>query len=504
MHFAQRTRGSSILARRTVYNSESDLDTSTDLPAHLIMTFSRGTRSSDALWKTPKAVSFAVLAIGLASCSRVAPNPEPRPGPRPVVVASCVIGVAQPGADTVSLATMEPVDWTHVPVPTNPAERLAFAQLYQTLIEVDCEGHARPGLAASFALDETRTRVTFSLRPDAMFWSGKPLTADDVLAAWRTTAGQSTPSSRLAREIAKGTTVIDEHTLIVSLPDTAWMVLASPTLAVYEQQATARWPEGSGPYRIADQSAQGGFVLMPVASQSAPYLVSRRVSSGDPRDAIDAGSDVLVTGDPVAVAYATARANLLVVPLPWTRTYGLALPGAASKLISQLIRSDSESAVLRESLARDAVHAQARAAQSPYWWTGAPTCRAALDSLPVRGAADHHSNRVVYHRDDGIARGLAERLVALDARSVSLGLSADEFARALRDGSELAYVLDLSRVSLSSCSDLDELWSTAPWLASDAAAKLVPLIDARETAILTRNRVSISIDWSGTPRFSRP
>jgi hypothetical protein len=399
---------------------------------------------------------------------------------------------------------MAPVDWAHVPISTNPAERLAFAQLYQTLIDVDCDGHARPELAASWALDPTRTRVTISLRRDAMFWSGKPVTADDVLAAWRMTAGQSTSSAGLARAIASGTTVIDEHTLVISLPDTAWTVLASPTLAVYEQQATARWAEGSGPYRIADQSAQGGFVLMPVASQSAPYLVSRRVPSGDPRDAIDAGSDVLVTDDAIAVAYAASRANLEIVPLPWTHTYALALPGAASKLVSQLIRSDSESAVLRESLARDAVHAQARAAQSAYWWNAAPTCKAALDSQPVRAAADHRTNRVVYRREDRIARGLAERLVALDARSVALGLPAGEFARALRDGGELAYVLDLPRASLSSCNDVAELWSAAPWLASDAAAKLVPLIDTRETAILNRNRVSANIDWSGTLHPSRP
>src|SRR5690348_16514190 len=198
------------------------------------------------------------IAIAIAACS----SASPRPSPPPVVVASCVIGVAGLG-DTVSLATTAPVDWAHVPIPTNPAERLAFAQLYQTLIDVDCEGHARPALAASWALDATRTHVTLSLRRDAMFWSGKPVTADDVLAAWRMTAGRSTASARLARAIAGGTTAIDEHTLIISLPDTAWMVLASPALAVYEQQATARWAEGSGPYRIADQSASGSFVLMP-------------------------------------------------------------------------------------------------------------------------------------------------------------------------------------------------------------------------------------------------
>ncbi|HEY2855149.1 MAG TPA: ABC transporter substrate-binding protein [Gemmatimonadaceae bacterium] len=400
---------------------------------------------------------------------------------------------------------MAPVDWSHVPVATNAAERLAFAQLYETLIDIDCDGHARPALAASWTLDPTKTRVTLSLRHDPMFWSGRPLTADDVLAAWRRSAAQSTSSARLAREIAGGTTVIDDHTLVVSLPDTAWMVLASPTLSIYEQQAAARWPEGSGPYRIAEQSAPGGFRLMPIASQSAPYLVSAPVPSHDPRDAIDAGSDVLVTDDKMAVAYAAARPNLEAVTLPWRRTYALALSGAAPMIASALLRPDSESAALRISLAHDAVRAEARAAQPPYWWDGSPACGTILDSLPAARVANGRSNRVVYRREDAIARGLAERLVAFDVHSVAAGLSPDAFARALRDGGELAYVLDLTRVSLSPCDDLRELRSSAPWLIAgpSADARVLALIDTRESAIMSRNRVSATVDWSGTLHFAQ-
>lgn len=439
------------------------------------------------------AISTFGIAVAVASCSSVRPSAPAAP------VSACVIGAAQPNSgDTLSVATTGLVDWAHAPVPTNNAERLAFAQVYETLIDVDCEGHVLPALAASWTLDATKSRITLSLRKGAMFWTGQPVTANDVIAAWRVTAAQSVPSARLARAIANGTSVVDDNTLIVSLPDTAWMLLASPALAIYKQQATARWPEGSGPYRIADQSAPGVFVLMPIASQS-PYLASRRVPSGDPRDAIDAGSDVLVTDDPVAVSYANAR-NLIVVPLPWTRTYALAVPGGARKII----QGDSASLARRESLARDAVHVQARAAQSPYWWEAAPSCSATQDSLPVK-AAELRSNRVVYRNDDPIARGLAERLVALDARSVSAGLAPNDFAHTLRDGGELAYVLDVPRVSLSSCRDVNELWSAAPWLASraDPGAQLVPLIDTRETAILSRTRASPTVDWSGTLRFAQ-
>lgn len=448
------------------------------------------------------AASLGAIAIMLTACAT-----SVHPAAAVAPVASCVVGAAQHNVgDTLSVAVMAPVDWTHVPEATNAAERFAFAQTFETLIDVDCEGRARPGLAAFWTLDLTRSRITLSLRKRAQFWSGKRVTASDVLAAWRATAARAAPSARIARAMIAGTTIIDDQTLIVSLPDTAWLVLADPALAIYEPQSTAAWPEGSGPYRIAERSAAlplGGFVLTPFAPAFDTYLVSQLVPSGDPRDAIDAGSDVLVTEDPVAVRYATARANLVAVPLPWTRTYALALPRAAVKIASLLLRPDSESSAVRVSLAHDAVHVEARAAQ-PNWWDDGRTCSTSPDSLPATSAADRHSNRVVYRRDDGIARALAERLVALDPRSVAAGLAADDFSRALRDGGQMAYVLEMPRVSLSSCDDAGVLRSAAPWLVIGVGtdARLLPLIDTRETAIVRRDRVSATVDWRGTLHFS--
>lgn len=410
------------------------------------------------------------------------------------------------------MATMTAVDPAHVPAPASPAERFVFAQAYETLIDVDCDGHARPALAASWTLDATRTRITLTLRDGARYWNGTPVTAGDIIAAWRATAALSAPSARLAREIVHGATVVDDHTLLVSLPDTAWLVLADRSLAVYAPPSAGVWPNGSGLYHVAENTvdaAQGALVLAPSSPASLPYVVIRPVPTGDPRDAIDAGADVLVTEDPVAVSYAAARANLAAVPLPWTRTYALAASGTAPKIAQLLLRPDSGSAVLRASLARDAVRAEARAAQPPYWWEGARSCAPPLDSVAAARARGS-SNRIVYRSDDGIARGLAERLVALDAQTVAAGLAPDEFVRALHDGADLAYVLDLPRASLSPCAELVQLRSMAPWLARGEGvdAMLVPLVDTRETAVVRRDRVSATVDWRGTLRFggaaSRP
>ena len=447
--------------------------------------------------ESPIATLLGAIVVSLTACS------TGRPATHPTPVSACTVGSDAAGArDTLSIATMEPVDPTNAPAPTNAIERLAFAQVYETLIDVDCDGAARPALAASWTFDATRTRVTLSLRGGAQFSSGKSVTAADVLAAWQTTAARSMAPGQLARRIAGGTTIVDEHTLVVSLPDTAWLVLADPILAVYEPRSADGWPASTGAYRVesSDVSA-GALVLAPMAPSTNPYLIARPVPSGDLRDAIDAGADVLVAVDPLVASYAAARATLAAVPLPWTRTYVLALPTAALRLSQLLSQPDSQSVALRASLARDAVRAQARPAESPSWWDAPANCGAALDAPTA--TREQRSNRVVYRREDATARGLAARLVALDSRTVAAGLLPNEFARALREGGDVAYVLDLPAHSLSPCTDLAALRSAAPWLASGFAtdARLLPLVDTRETALINRKRVSATVDWSGTLHF---
>ena len=448
------------------------------------------------------AIFGGAVVVGVGACSTA------RPAGLPTPLSACSVGSASLGArDTLSVGATDSIDATHAPVPTNAAERFAFAQVYETLIGVDCGRSARPALAASWALDATRTRITLVLRGGARFSTGGLVTAANVVASWTATAARSTRSSRLARQLAGATTIVDERTLIVSLPDTVWLVLADPGLAVYEPRSAGEWPSGTGPYRVVEGSASppsGSLVLAPAASSSDPFLIVRRLTSSDPRDAIDAGVDVLVTGDPTATGYAAARPNLVAVPLPWTRTYALAVPPTAPRIAQLLLEADSQAVATRASLARDAVRAEARAAEPPYLSDAAPGC--GLSPAFPTSPRDQRSNRIVYRRDDVVARGLAERLVALDARAVAAGLSPNDFVRALHDGGDLAYVLDLPYASLAPCDDLRELRLAAPWLSVGAGtdAPLVPLVDTRETAIVNRQRVSATADWDGTLRFAHP
>ena len=469
----------------------------------LIMPLPRGARSRPVIQSRFKAALVAPLIYVLSGCS--APRPTTAVAPK----SSCaIVPSTSAPAESITVAAATPIDHAHVAVPATAAERLVFAQLYETLIDVNCDGQAYPGLASSWTTDATKTRVTLVIRDGARFWNGKPVVASDVVTAWRATDVRAVESSPLARRMADEAVVVDDRTLTVSLPDTAWLVLADPALAVYRPQY-GTWAMGTGPYRVDldTTAASRPLTLVPNGRGSAPRIIIRARSSTDPRDAIDAGADLIVTDDPVAVSYAATRASLTTVPLPWTRTYAVAAPNLAPRAATVSMPWDADNPALRVSLARDAVHAEARASEPPYWWTGIQGCTSASVTQTIVSPSARHSTRIVYRRDDRIARDLAARLVAVGRGMTTAGLAAADFARAVQAGNELAYVLDVPRASLSPCHDLDELVSSVPWVVTGtpggpAVESLIPLVDTRARAIVSRDRVSATIDWDGTIRIS--
>src|SRR2546423_13661049 len=168
-----------------------------------------------------------ILLFGLlvaAACGGAAPRGE-LPPPAPALAPSdtaCLIAAGRPASrDTVTIALTDPVDPAHAPLPRNVAERFVFAQLYETLIRVDCQGRVLPALARSWE-PGPEGRWTVTLRSDARFWDGAPVTAQDVLAAWRAR------DSSLARAV----TGPGDPAVTIRPPGPSFQRFAAPPLAV--------------------------------------------------------------------------------------------------------------------------------------------------------------------------------------------------------------------------------------------------------------------------------
>ncbi|HEX6964772.1 MAG TPA: ABC transporter substrate-binding protein [Gemmatimonadaceae bacterium] len=497
-----------------------------------------------------------IIAVGLivALCGACAAHHTPLAtgvSPTSRSAACTLVPASAHLLDTITIALTHGVDPSHAPVPENESERVLFAQLYEPLIRVDCVGQPYLALAASWRVDSSGRRWTFTLRDDASFWDGTPVTARDVAASWaarRPLRDANDVDGRTAFTAVRAESVLvdDARTLTVVLRDaqrTVPLWLASPELAVAKSTPGASWPQGTGAYRVdqADDAPGGGaqhdaIALRASSAAHAPVLQFRTRSGMDARDLLDNGIDVLRTNAPAVLDYAATRQDFSSSPLPWDRTYVLLSP-ARDGLSG--VHADS---TFRDALARDAVRGDARGSEGPYWWDDTSACTEAMTARSTPTSVG--MRRIVYPRGDRVARDLADRLVALaaldsssapraamlaslvpgiaarDARVIAAGLPPAEFTAELGRGRDLAYVLPVPRRALAPCEQARSLIAAIGWAlpgidrnvvppSSTSAATLpalgralVPLIDTRSSLIVRRGVGNVVVDWDGTPVFA--
>jgi hypothetical protein len=422
-----------------------------------------------------------VLIGTLAVACRGAGTPLPIPARAPSDTTCTIAAGPSAHRDTIAVAVTEPVDPAHAPVPRNDAERLAFANLYETLIRVDCAGRLLPGLAQSWE-QSAGERWTFTLRGDARFWDGAPVTARDVLASWRATDPL----------LARTATATGERTVTVASPGASLERLADPALAVTKPAPGGGWPIGTGDYWATNADGETPAVLWAraVPGVARPVLKLTTVAANSARDALDEGVDLLVTSDPAAREYAGTRPEYIDAPLDWNRSYVLLAPSGNALNLAGLRRESLPQAVRVEGRPAEGVDG------GPFWFEDLHACdlRAVRDTTAPRPAR----RRVVYSQADRGAADLAARLVGLGVLgqgAVATGLSPGAFELALRAGNEAAYLIPVQRRVFDRCRAALELpaWS--------GGARIVPLIDTRSHALLRRGLPRLAIDWDGTLRF---
>jgi hypothetical protein len=419
-------------------------------------------------------------ALALATLVLAAACGHP-PAPALVAVAptgACGLLGATASPDTVVVGVPDPVDLAHAPAPQDAAERFVFGTLYEPLVRLDCGGRVVPALAARWDREGPR-RVRFTLRRGARFWDGTPVTSADVAAAW---AGQTIA-------FAESLATPDARTLMVVLAsaDTAALRrFADPRLAVARPGVNGAPPEGTTPYRVTRWVADR-VEARPV-NRPGPVLEFRLAADADPRDLLDEGADLVMTGDPDALRYAADRADFDVVPLPWAWTYV-----ATGALLSLPANPPYPWGL------PDAVHGEVRLARPPFWWTTASPCPEDLQPPPYHPPS--LARTIVYQAGDPMARGIAARLAAVlgeDSTPSGLapitarGLGPEPWADALGQNRALAFVLALSRHAYATCVDLP------------TPLRIMPLLDARRSLIARRGRVQVVVDWDGTPRLVTP
>jgi extracellular solute-binding protein (family 5) len=459
----------------------------------------------------------------LAACVVVACAGSAKPPATSARPMRCEV-VSAPSAppESIVVVTTMAMESGHVVQQPNVAERFVAAHAYETLVRADCAGATLPGIAVSWRADSSGTRWTFTLRDGARFWNGDPVTAGAVVDAWRETA--AAPSAMLARRIATAATILNDRTLVISLPDSQPLLLSDPELTVLRRGGPSPWPEGTGPYRVVvpqgiagKEPVDGVLQLTPVAPDSRQFLTIRSGPGTLARDRIDAGLDLLITDDPGIASYALTRPDYVAVPLGPDRTFVMLSPATPDDPRATGVVVERATA-FREALARDAVRASATPAAPSAWWRARGGCDAAPHPDPALAVVTLRP-RVVFARDDPIAGALAARLAALasmsgadssfrevapelfapGSRITSAGVTAEEFSRALRTGNDRAYVVALPHEARWPCGSIARVVASAPWLhvdarASDLARAVIPLIDVAPLVVVRRGRMGLTVE----------
>jgi hypothetical protein len=431
-------------------------------------------------------------------------------------------------ADSITAVFTSVIDAGHAPRVTTSAEHFVFSHAYEPLIRVDCGGQASSGLAKSWTSMDGGATWRFVLRADARFWNGDRISAHDVMASWRAT-GQH-PVAVLARHLGERATVVDDTTIDVQLGRLPLTALGDAELGVARQQRESRWPEGSGPYRVRNSAGESlaaarpsTFVLDPVEPGATPRIVVHTSSESGARDLADLGADLVITEDRALFRYVSGRGGTWRYLHQASEMWALVSRGAATDTTP--VTMPRTAYELGAGLARDVVRAHARPSVSARWSLRHLVCDPFVPPPPTQPPGTLGSTRIVYRRDEPIARAIAERLVALaaagdeaatyvapglvraGARATAVGLPPNDFDSALRDGRELAFVVPVRRRPNLQC-EQQPLLHLAPWLGSQTSSGFVPivvsLIETNPAAVVTTTRARFILTWNGTLVVARP
>ena len=161
-----------------------------------------------------------------------------------------------------------------------------IVQIFSGLVAFDADLNMTADLAAEWQITEDGTTYTFTLRENARFHDGRPVTAGDVKYSWERAAdpANNSPTAKtylndivgmqevfdgLAQE-ASGIEVVDERTLRVTIdaPKAHFLSkLAHPATYVVDRNNVAQdifwWtePNGTGPFKLKEWDFVTIFVL---------------------------------------------------------------------------------------------------------------------------------------------------------------------------------------------------------------------------------------------------
>ncbi len=355
------------------------------------------------------------------------------------------------------------------------------------LVVKDCEGGLHSGAASAWTVQEGGKLWTFDLQQDIELTGGKTLDARVLSTYWQ-----------------HQTTLYPEIEQILPVGEY--------TVAIHFSTAHQWFPE---------LLFAPAFTL-PSLEEEYARLEVVELAGREERDLLEGGVEGMITRDPDVIDYASRRPEWLQLGLAWDKSYVM------------FVRTDLSSAdvtafpkSIADNLASDVVPGEARAYHPKAWWEGLGQCEDDAGAMFANGVESVKTIRNVrYLSGDPVARGLAERIVALGSGNINMpgmdslkaimpgmgkshirwsakALSARELSSGIvetNDGFDAAFIVSVSRSADNPCSALRKLKQSMPMVFDGLSGKpfpLVPMLDVRPTLLLKKGSANLDIDGSG-------
>ncbi len=221
------------------------------------------------------AVTLVIVALLLLSQQPVTVPilPEAAPGG---IYTEALIG---------SMGRLNPMlDWN------NPADRDVDRLIFSGLIRFDSHGLPQPDLAESWGTSADGTLYNFSLRTNAVWHDGEPVTSDDVIYTIELIKSNGSLFPQDIKKLWSQIEVkrLDDHTLQFRLPEPFAPFLDYATFGVLpkhlledvpaDQLANADFnlkPIGTGPYKFDHLMIRGGKISGVVLNVNEDYYVAK-------------------------------------------------------------------------------------------------------------------------------------------------------------------------------------------------------------------------------------
>jgi ABC-type transport system substrate-binding protein len=269
-------------------------------------------------------VALALVAVLVVAAPEVAPSPVSTAGPTTSPGASDGFAAPAPLATYHEGIVGRWASVTPATARTN-ADRELVALIFSGLVRLGGGGEVLPDLAESWTVDKTGSKYTFTIRPDAVWHDGVPVTSADVAFTFKTLQDPeyAGPMSTSWNEVK--VVLLDDRRVRFELATPLGGFLTAMTQPLLPEHllrdvapadlATsgfARMPVGSGPFRLISLDSLTADLERVGVGEGGGASPSASAAGGSAEPSASAGAMPSGTGEPPSpAAPASASASAL-------------------------------------------------------------------------------------------------------------------------------------------------------------------------------------------------